>query len=115
MKSYINFINDAYTAFNKRDIEAVLSLMNEDVHWPNGWEGGYVSGYDEVRDYWTRQWKELNPTVIPVSIEQRSDNEVEVTVHQIVKDIQGNLLFDGMVKHVYTFRNDKIQSMEIVK
>jgi hypothetical protein len=34
--------------------------MDADVHWPNGWEGGYVEGHDEVRDYLTRQWKELH-------------------------------------------------------
>jgi hypothetical protein len=43
----------------------------------------YVNGHDEVRDYWTRQWKELNPTVIPVSTDQKSENEMEVTVHHI--------------------------------
>lgn len=115
MEKFTKLIHHAYEAFNKRDIDEVLSLMNTDVHWPNGWEGGYVSGHDEVRDYWTRQWKELNPTVIPVSTDQKSENEMEVTVHQIVKDMQGNLLFDAIIKHIYTFRNDKIQSMEIGK
>ena len=40
-------ITRAYEAFNARDIDALLSLMHPDVHWPNGWEGGYVEGITE--------------------------------------------------------------------
>ena len=45
-----------YERFNARDVDAVLAYLTSDVEWPNGWEGGYVHGHDEVRDYWTRQW-----------------------------------------------------------
>jgi len=48
-------IKRAYAAFNERNIDTVLSLMHPDVHWPNGWEGGYVTGHKQVREYWTRQ------------------------------------------------------------
>jgi ketosteroid isomerase-like protein len=56
----------AYAAFNARDIDAVLAAMDPDVDWPNGWEGGRVRGHDQVRDYWTRQWAAIDPTVEPV-------------------------------------------------
>src|SRR5215212_9196071 len=39
----------AYAAFNARDIEVVLSLMHQDVEWPNGMEDGYVYGNEGVR------------------------------------------------------------------
>ena len=52
-----------YVAFNARDIGAILAVMTEDVEWPNGWEGGVVRGHAEVRDYWTRQWAAIDPTV----------------------------------------------------
>ena len=110
---YTGIIHHAYEAFNKREVDKVLSYMNSDVHWSNGWEGGYVIGHDAVKDYWTRQWKELDTIVVPVSTDQRNEHEMEVTVHQVVKDMQGNLLFDGIVKHVYIFKDGKIQSMEI--
>ncbi len=112
---YQNLINQAYKAFNARDIETVLSLMNTDIHWPNGWEGGYVEGHKEVRNYWTRQWKEIDPNVKPVSFKENKNGQIEVEVHQIAKDLQGKVLFDGMVKHIYTVENGKIKSMEIEK
>ena len=106
-------INEAYTAFNNRDIDAALTLMTPDVHWPNGWEGGYVEGHDGVRAYWTRQWQEIDPHVEPTAIEPIADGKVKVDVQQKIKDINGKLLFEGMVKHIYTIENGLIKSMEI--
>ena len=114
-QQYKNMINLAYDAFNARDIDTVLSYMQPDVHWSNGWEGGYVEGHDEVRMYWTSQWKEIDPHVKPVSFEENGNGQVEVNVHQVAKDMQGNILFDGFVKHVYTIERGLIKSMEIEK
>lgn len=106
-------IDKAYKAFNNRDIDAALALMAPDVHWPNGWEGGYVKGHEGVREYWTRQWRAINPHVQPVSIQQEAGGKVIVEVQQQVKDLTGQLLFDGLVRHVYTLENGLIKSMEI--
>ena len=56
-------ISQAYSAFNRRDIDAVLVLMSEHVSWPKASEGGRVIGKQEIRDYWTRQWAEFDPCV----------------------------------------------------
>ena len=112
---YQKLIQQAYSSFNARNIDAALLLTHTDVLWPNGWEGGYVKGHKEVRDYWTRQWKKLDPHVDPVTFTERPDGQVEVDVHQVVKDLQGKILFDGMVKHIYVLENGLIKSMEIEK
>ncbi len=44
-----DLINQAYAAFNSRDIDKVLSTLDPDVQWANGWEGGYVKGHDELQ------------------------------------------------------------------
>lgn len=104
----------AYWLFNERKADELLQLMTLDVHWPNGWEGGYVNGRNEVKDYWTRQWKEINPTVTPEKFTALEDGRLEVMVKQTVKDNQGKILFDGPIKHVYTFQNELIAKMQIV-
>ena len=111
--NYHAIIEIAYDAFNRREIDEVLSLMDSNVHWPNGWEGGYVIGHAGVRDYWMRQWRQVNPTVSPVSITQLDNDHVEVLAHQLVKDMEDKILVDGLVKHLYTFRNWLISNMEI--
>lgn len=113
--SYKNLIQKAYVDFNARAIDRVLSSMHLDVEWPNGWEGGYVNGHNEVRDYWKRQWKELDPHVEPVLFKERENGKIEVQVHQLVKDLQGNTLFDGTVKHAYTIEEGLIKRMYIEK
>ena len=87
--------------------------MHPDVHWPKAFEGGHVSGHSEIRRYWTRQWTEINPQVEPVGFNERQNGTLEITVHQIVKDLQGNLMFDGTVKHIYTLQNDLLRRMDI--
>lgn len=111
---YEELIRKAYKAFNDRDTETVLSLLHPNVQWPNGWEGGYVHGRDAVRDYWLRQWKELNPVVLPLSFHRNGKGQTEVTVRQTVKDLAGNLLVDGEVMHVYTINDGLIEAMQIV-
>ena len=59
--SHEQTLRSLYQAFNKRDIDAVLAAMSEDVDWPNAWEGGRVHGKQAVRAYWTRQWQEIDP------------------------------------------------------
>ena len=106
-------IREAYTAFNERNIDNALATMQPDVQWSKAWEGGYISGHNEIKQYWTRQWTEINPKVEPVGFAERADGSLEVMVQQNVKDLQGGLLFDGMVKHVYTFRDGLIHTMDI--
>jgi hypothetical protein len=112
---YEIMIHDTYEAFNARNIDKVLAYMDPDVQWPNGWEGGYVYGHEGIRDYWTRQWKEIDPVVTPVTVTENGKGEIEVEVQQLAKDMQGNVLFNGLVKHIYTIKGGLIKRMEIEK
>ena len=110
---YQTTLNGLYRDFNNRDIDAVLAFIHTDVDWPNGWEGGYVHGHDEVRAYWLRQWQEVNPNVMPVSFQIRPGGEIAVGVHQVIKDLKGHVLSDGQVTHTYTFDDGKVRKMVI--
>lgn len=106
-------IKKAYTAFNDRDIDTALSTMQPKVQWSKAWEGGYISGHDEIKQYWTRQWSEINPNVEPIGFTERENGSLEVQVHQKVKDLHGKSMFDGTVKHVYLFEDGLIKTMDI--
>lgn len=94
-------IEKAYTAFNARDIDTILQLMHPQVKWTKAWEGDYANGHAEVRAYWERQWKEIDPKVTPVGFIERPNGTLALEVEQLVKDMEGNVLFDGRVVHVY--------------
>ena len=63
-----SLIDQAYSAFNQRNIDVALALMSDSVSWPKASEGGRVVGKDEIRAYWRRQWKEFDPHVDPVEV-----------------------------------------------
>ena len=103
-----------YAAFNARDIDGVLAHLHPDVRWPNGWEGGTITGRDAVRAYWTRQWQAIDPTVVPEAVHAQPDGRVRVTVRQHIKDREGRTLAEGLVAHLYTMRDDLVTEMDIV-
>jgi hypothetical protein len=103
----------AYAGFNDRDVEAVLSLMTPEVDWPNAWEGGRLRGHDAVRDYWTRQWASIDPTVEPLAFTTRPDDRVAVEVRQVVRALDGTPMQEGTVLHVYAFAGDLIERMDV--
>ena len=106
-------IERAYSAFNKRDVDDVLALMTQDVSWPKASEGGMAFGKEEIRAYWTRQWGEFNPIVEPVAITEEDGGRIRVKVHQVVKSLGGDILFDGEVVHVFTMKGGLIAAMDI--
>src|SRR5581483_8815678 len=106
-------IKNAYAAFNARNIDAILQVMHPDVKWTRAWERDYANGHDEVRAYWEWQWKEINPRVTPVGFCERENGTLEVEVNQLVKDWEGNILFDGKVFHVYVINDGLIQKMDV--
>ena len=106
-------IEQAYSAFNKRDIDAALALMTQDVSWPKASEGGTIVGKEEIRAYWTRQWGEFDPHVEPLAITEGDGGKVRVRVHQLVKSLQGEVLSDSEVLHVFTVNTGLIAAMDL--
>jgi hypothetical protein len=106
-------IAQAYSSFNQRDIDGALAVMSENVDWPKASEGGRVVGKAEIRAYWTRQWAEFDPTVEPVEVTIGEAGRTEVKVHQLVKNLNGDIISDQTVLHVFTIANGLIERMDI--
>jgi hypothetical protein len=106
-------IEQAYSAFNKRDIDGALTLMTQDVSWPKASEGGKVVGKEEIRAYWSRQWGEFDPYVEPLAMTEEDGGKTRVRVHQLVKSLQGDVLSDSEVLHVFTVNSGLIAAMDL--
>ena len=106
-------IEQAYSAFNKRDIDGALALMTEDVSWPKASEGGRVVGKEEIRAYWTRQWSEFDGHVEPLAITEEGGSRIRVRVHQVVRNLEGNVLSDSEVLHIFTMNSGLIAAMDL--
>jgi hypothetical protein len=113
MSSDAELVKLVYERFNARDMLGVLATMCGDVTWANGMDGGYVHGHEGVRGYWTRQWAIIDPHVEPLGFETGPDGEILVKVHQTVRDLQGNLLSDKMVGHIFRIEDGLIRRFDI--
>lgn len=113
MSSNQRFLQNLYDAFNRREIETIISLMRPDVKWANGLEGGFVYGRDAVREYWTNQFKQIQPKLEALKFETDEQNRNVVTVQQINKDLQGNVLAEGQVRQIFTIEDGLVSLYEI--
>jgi len=106
-------IAQAYSAFNRRDIDSALAVMSENVDWPKASEGGRAIGKEAIRAYWTRQWAEFDPNVQPIEITDLDASTTEVKVHQVVRNLEGDIISEQTVLHIYTIANGLIERMDI--
>ena len=113
MSSNRQFLQNIYDAFNNSEIETIISFMRPDVKWANGVEGGFVYGRDAVREYWIGQFKNIQPKLKTLKFETDENNRNVVTVHQVIKSLQGNLLADATVQQIFTIEDGLISLYEI--
>lgn len=66
-----------------------------------------------MRDYWSYQWSLINPYVEPQGFATDETGQMVVNVHQVVRDLQGNVIVDQMVQQVYAIENGLIKHMDI--
>jgi ketosteroid isomerase-like protein len=113
LQDEVELLKRLYDRFNARDVEALLAAMHEDVVWANGMEGGHVHGREGVRSYWTRQWAIVDPHVEPLEFSKGPEEEIAIEVHQVVRDLNGNLLADQLVGHVFRMEEGLVRRFDI--
>src|ERR1700712_71713 len=114
MENFTRYFEELYYNFNERKIDLVVEKMLPDVKWANGMDGGYVYGHDDVKKYWARQFGIVSSKVQPTDI-QNKDGKVTIKVHQVVHDLEGNLLSDEIVAHTFLISGDKIAEFHLDK
>jgi hypothetical protein len=55
----------------------------------------------------------VNPRVDPVGFSEGQDGEVVVEVHQVVHDLEGKLVVDQMVGHIFRLEDGRIKRFDI--
>src|SRR5579872_2792920 len=109
----VEFLTRLYQRFNARDVDSVLAQVHHDVTWANGMEGGHVYGREELRRYWSRQWTMVDPHVEPMAFSIGAGGEILVRVHQVVRRLDGSLLSDKTVGHVFRIEDGLVRRFDI--
>lgn len=110
---HMAYFDELYEAFNRRDLDRLLAMMSDDVAWTNAWKGGRLVGREPVREYWLAQWAEIDPHVEPLAVLERADGRLAVTVRQMVRSLDGQLLSEREVIHVYRLGDGLILCMDV--
>ena len=109
-------LRSAYRAFNARDIEAAIELMDPEVDWPNAWEGGRVVGWAAVRDSWNRQFAAIFSNVESEGFTEEADASITVDDHQVVHDAStGELVSDSGVRRRYRLEPGLVVRMDVLE
>jgi hypothetical protein len=108
-----DLIHTCYEAFNARDLDTALANLHPDVDWPNAIDGGRLHGHQEVRNYWKGQFETYDPRVEPEAINEDEQGRTVVDVHQVARQLDGSLIADERVQHVYTIDAGLIARMDI--
>src|SRR5260221_12031457 len=87
--------------------------MTKDVRGHKAWEGGKVIGKKEIRAYKSRQWDKFDNHVEPLAMTEEDGGKTGVRVHQHVKSLQGDVLSDSEVLHVFTMNSGLIAAMDL--
>ncbi len=101
----------AYAAYNRQDLEALVALVSDDVNWPDG--GGRLHGKDEVRAYWTEQWTRTRTHDEPSTFSRRDDGRIAVHISQVVRSPNGSVISTGHFLHLHRLEGDRIARMDI--
>jgi NAD(P)-dependent dehydrogenase (short-subunit alcohol dehydrogenase family) len=105
-------VRRAYGAFNARDVDAGVALMDPEVDWPNVPKGGFVHGRQQVREHWREQFSQADPWIEIDELKEKG-GRVEARVHQIVCGLDGTPLSDERRLHVFTFAGERIKRLEV--
>jgi ketosteroid isomerase-like protein len=111
-EEWVALLQRTYDAFNRRQIDEVLSMLDPEVSWPNLLERRYLRGHRAVQEYWERQFQLINSQVEPTDFTAHG-NVIIVDVRQVVRDLSTLQVREQHVAHAYTFRGDLIAEMRV--
>ncbi len=108
----VRLLSDLYGAFNRREIDRVLSALSPSVRWPNVLEKSELRGHAAVRAYWLGQFETIEPRVEPLQFEERQDG-VAIRVRQVVTVKATGQVAESTVTHTYHFDQGLVVSMAV--
>jgi ketosteroid isomerase-like protein len=104
----------AYQLFNARDVDTLLTMMTDDVEWPDVARSAVLHGKAAVRSYWESQFEATSPHVEPIDFLLATDGSVVVVVDQQVNDLDGQPIIPrGEVYHRYAFNGLLVRRMTV--
>ena len=85
--------------------------MGDNVNWPDG--RARLRGKHQLKSYWERQWTQIHTQDTPLKIMVLSQDRSIACISQVVRDLRGEVLSEGLFEHVVAFERGLIVRMGI--
>ena len=72
-----------------------------------------LNGHQSIRDYWSRQWSYVTWQVRPMRFETTDPENIVVDVHQILRDLSGNIVSIRDLQHIFQIEDGLVKTMGI--
>ncbi|SSC25815.1 SnoaL-like domain-containing protein [Klenkia terrae] len=90
----------------------MVARLHPQVDWPEPWSGGRLRGPAAVAGHLADQRRDVRFTVVPLHVVQTHQAAV-VTVHQVVRDADGDPLSDTTVLHTLTLDDGLVRRLDV--
>ncbi len=86
--------------------------LHPQVDWPEPWSGGRLHGPAAVAAHLAAQAAQVQVTVVPLRV-GGDPRRVVVTVHQVVRDADGDPLSDTTVLHTLALDGGLVRRLDV--
>ncbi len=107
-------LRDSYAAFNSGDLELAAGILANDVEWPDQLEGTMLVGRDATIAYWKRLLGLQRHEYEVVHCQPDQHGDLVISLLRKVYALNGQLISNGLIRHVYRFRCGKVVRMQVV-
>ncbi len=101
----------AYAAYNRQDADGLLTLVSDDVDWPDG--TNRLRGKADLKTYWLDQWTRTRTHDEPLAFTAAPDGRIVVRISQVVRSLDGRVLSRGSFGHVHRIVDSRIARLDI--
>ena len=106
-----DLLQRAFTAYDARDLAGLLTLVSEDVDWPDG--ARRLRGRAALSAYWVAQWSRTRTHDRLQRIDRRADGSVVVRLERVVRSLEGHLLERALFDDVFRLDASRLARLDI--
>lgn len=108
-------IEEAYDAFNARDLARLRPLFHEEVVWPDTLDNGDpLVGREAVLSYFARIFAIMQPNIHLIRVLEETGDDLTVEAQYSVESPDGHLWSDTRARLTYHFRDGLLRGFTII-
>ncbi|MBO9544728.1 MAG: nuclear transport factor 2 family protein [Caulobacter sp.] len=115
MKTMPEVLEEAFQAFNTRDLPRLRTTLHVQGVWPDTLgTGGDVVGIEAVMAHFAQLFAMARPDIQLIQVLETTPDSVTVEAQYLVEDPQGNVWSDTRATLIYHLREGLLSGMTIV-